>query len=265
MHIRILTALALAAFSLHAQPQAPQMNEWYSHIAYKVKPGMGEAFVKHMAVVKKFAQSRKDAGQIKNWGVYRVIAPTGATQDVDYVTLVAWPKRAEIDPDVIAKMNAPHWQKAGTTQQQWVTQLNELATVVRTSVTIRRAEAGTHGVGDLLRVDYIKISPGEMGEYLNRERSVYKPVHEARIKDGGMKGWALHTYVFPAGEERVADAFTIQTFTNSDQMFGGPGPAGGAALFVKVHPNANYLQTVNRQNEIRKIVRSMALKHIDGL
>ncbi|HBY62814.1 MAG TPA: hypothetical protein DEH78_23570 [Solibacterales bacterium] len=257
-----LIALAFAGASyLSAQTANPV--QWYTGTASKVKPGMMDAYLKQMATLKKVYQSRKDAGEIKSWALYRVIAPTGASNEFDVVSMILWPKRAEIDPDVLAKMNAPHWQKVGMSQAQFGAQMREISTIVRTSVSVRHMDAGTFGVGDLIRVDYVKLEPGTMGEYINRLRTVYKPINEADIQGGTLKAWAMHSFVYPAGADRTADAYTIHAFSSSDQMFA-RGP-GGAAAFAKVHPNVNYLETTNRQNEIRKLVRSVALKQIDGI
>ncbi|MDX2149627.1 MAG: hypothetical protein SFV54_02755 [Bryobacteraceae bacterium] len=259
-----ILALAFAGASL-LSAQTANPVQWYTGTASKVKPGMMDAYLKQMAILKKVYQSRKDAGEIKSWALYRVIAPTGANNEFDVVNMILWPKRAEIDPDVLTKMNAPYWQKVGLSQAQFAAQMREIATIVRTSVSVRHMEAGTFGVGDLIRVDYVKIEPGTLGEYINRLRTVYKPLNEADIQGGSLKAWAMHSFVYPGGTDRPADAYTIHAFNSSDQMFSRGPAGGGAAAFAKVHPGLNYLQTTNRQNEIRKSVRSIALKQIDGI
>jgi hypothetical protein len=64
------------------------------------------------------------------------------------------------------------------------------------------------------------------------EREIWKPVHEARIKDGQMTGWVLATKLLPYGSADAYHDATVDLYAGMEQFLsqGSPVP-----YFEKVH------------------------------
>ena len=52
-----------------------------------------------------------------------------------------------------------------------------------------------------LRIDYMKIPPGQTLRYRNLETEIWKPVHQARVDKGYITSWRLYGHHFPGGDQ----------------------------------------------------------------
>lgn len=52
-----------------------------------------------------------------------------------------------------------------------------------------------------LRVDYMKIPPGQALRYRKLETEIWKPVHQARVEKGYITSWSLYGHHFPGGDD----------------------------------------------------------------
>lgn len=50
-----------------------------------------------------------------------------------------------------------------------------------------------------LRIDYMKIPPGQALRYRSLETDLWKPVHQARVDKGYITSWKLYGHHFPGG------------------------------------------------------------------
>lgn len=50
-----------------------------------------------------------------------------------------------------------------------------------------------------LKIDYMKIPPGQTLKYRDLELKTWKPVHELRVERGHINGWALYGHHNPGG------------------------------------------------------------------
>ncbi len=51
-----------------------------------------------------------------------------------------------------------------------------------------------------LRIDYMKIPPGQTLRYRQLETELWKPVHQARVDKGYITSWRLYGHHFPGGD-----------------------------------------------------------------
>jgi hypothetical protein len=110
----------------------------------------------------------------------------------------------------------------------------------------------------------MKVPPGKAGDYVNLERTIYKPLHEQRMKDGLISGWGLSAATLPGGSDRPYEFFPLNAVKKSEQiprMTGGYGPEP----FARAHPDVNYVGTVMKTQELRTIVRTYLMRVTDGL
>jgi hypothetical protein len=58
----------------------------------------------------------------------------------------------------------------------------------------------------------MKVLNGKFSQYLDVERKVWKPLHQARLKAGNGRSWALYESRFPSGTAATRDYLTINVF-----------------------------------------------------
>src|SRR5262249_21650048 len=88
-------------------------------------------------------------------------------------------------------------------------------TVSRTSA-LAQSPQGT--LPRYAQVDYMKTLPGKEPEYIRLERETWKPLHQARVKNGQLRSWAFFSVRFPSGMDEKYDFVTINTFDRFDQL-----------------------------------------------
>jgi hypothetical protein len=125
----------------------------------------------------------------------------------------------------------------------------------RLGQTLSRRQFGTPPSaeeGDIVRIDFKKIAPGRMGDYVQMERENLR-LREAQVKAGKMKGWNTSTLVLPVGSEREFDAFTTHTAKDLAQSINWN--QGGSAIAAQLNPPFNTTGAAMRANDISKTVR----------
>ena len=253
-----LSLLAALAIPVAVEAQQSSTPVWGLHRAFKVKPGKAAEFEKYFAdTIRKYHQARKDAGMERMWTLNKVVIPAGLEAPYDYTSSSYSDQFPPLDQSALEL--SPLMEKAGTTREKLLATVGDLATLVRTMVSYRIESLGTVEPGDFVRVDYMKVAPGKGSDYVNLERTIYKPLHEARIKEGTISAWSLSAVVMPGGSERPFDYFTTNVVKTSDAL-GAPPRTSAVAAFAKIHPNVNYVGTMNRTQELRTIVRSYVLR-----
>jgi len=127
----------------------------------------------------------------------------------------------------------------------------------RLGQTLSRRVTGTPTAntveGDVIKLDYKKITPGRMGDYFQLEQD-YLRLREAQVKAGKMKAWAVSSLVLPQGTEREYDAFTVHIGKDLEQVLSWP--QGQAPMAAQLSPPLNLAGMTMRANDVSKTVRS---------
>jgi hypothetical protein len=182
-----LSTLAAAACAPAAIAQQTTGPVWTVHRAVKVNPGKAAEFTKFYATtIKKFHQARQESGAQIGWMLAKLVIPSGEEAPYHYVSTTFHDKFPELDQS--AADLAPFIEKAGSTPEKFLATLNDVSTLVRRSVSMRIDSVGVIEPGDYVRIDYMKVPPGKAGDYVNLERTICKPLHEQRMKDGLISG-----------------------------------------------------------------------------
>ena len=91
----------------------------------------------------------------------------------------------------------------------------------RLGQTLSRRVTGTAvanaAEGDVIKLDYKKITPGRMGDYFQLEQD-YLRLREAQVKPARMKSWSVSSLALPQGTEREYDAFTVHIGKDLEQV-----------------------------------------------
>ena len=108
-------------------------------------------------------------------------------------------------------------------------------------------------------VEFMKVAPGKMGDWVKLERETWKPVHQMRVKEGAIESWASIAQVMPGDESNGPLAAAVTTFR------GWPDPTKDnyEALIKKVHPQLQPGTIFTQAEDARKIVRQEIWQIID--
>ena len=67
------------------------------------------------------------------------------------------------------------------------------------------------------RVDYMKVTPGMVDDYLKLE-TIWKKIHQANIKAGKYEYWKVMEVISPSGADAPYDYITRQAFKSIEQL-----------------------------------------------
>ena len=69
-----------------------------------------------------------------------------------------------------------------------------------------------------VKVDYMKVAPGNEEDYVNVERTTWKPIHEARMKAGIITNWSLYSVEYPYGTNADYTYATVNIYDDFSKM-----------------------------------------------
>jgi hypothetical protein len=143
------------------------------------------------------------------------------------------------------------------TYQEFLTKLNSISHTVHVEIYATRARAGESQVGDYLAVNRMKVH--DMAAYVENETKIWKPIQEARIKDGQMRGWASSVRVLPSGSGQPYSATTADIYSSWDAMWKQK-PIG--EYLKQVHPNLSPKEFGEKTSQTRDLVSRELFKMI---
>lgn len=245
-----LAAGALAASTALAQGQGDPPTSRNSCI--KVAPGKGAEFREFLRdVVVPMAQVRADAGEFDWFMAARGIVPAGSSATCDYRLVYLYkglppepPSRESLEPSLKAA-------KLNMTWEQFVAKRGALTSLVATEIWTRVDSVGPRPEkGSYLRVNHYKVNSGEWSEWVRMERTYWKPLVEAWLKDGGKGSWVVNRLWMPAGDALPYDAVTVDAFPDWNGLVRAV-PVG--QLWPKVHPDTTSTEVFNRMGRLRSV------------
>ena len=92
------------------------------------------------------------------------------------------------------------------------------------------------------------------------ENEIWKPVHEARVADGKLKGWVRLNMILPEGTGNPYHAATVDIFDNMDQYWA----PYFQTYFSKIHPGKKIADLLKQTSENVTRVRAELRKQIDS-
>ncbi len=93
------------------------------------------------------------------------------------------------------------------------------------------------------------------------EKDIWKPVHDARVKDGKMKGWVLLSMEMPFGSSTSYDMATIDLYKDMKQFLA----PWFEAYFKKVHPGKDVAELMKQTADATDLVKGDVRIIIDRL
>jgi hypothetical protein len=199
-------------------------------------------------------QERVDDGTILGWHLYMVRYPGGTGHGYNFATVTYVDSVDYVeDPSFETYTQRVHGEADLDVAMQRTYDARKL---VRSELWIRHDAALPEGRSSapppFLRMDYMKVAPGEGAAYMSLERSTFKPVHRARVSAGAIEGWTVWEMVLPAGSSQPHN---FATMTGYASMSGLPGsyPEG---VWEQVHPDRSTDEIFEQMYGARDLVQT---------
>lgn len=256
IHVTVFGALALSIIPLAAQNPPVRYAQ---SACLKVQPGKDAEYLKFRDTVsKRTAQIRADAHEFAFQLFLRAAYPAGAEATCDYLVVSIHPG---FPPDPKTRMPSETvFSKAQVSMQQ-----SEFVAARDALVRLRKVELwrlldaiGTPEPGNYLSQDYMKVQPANFADWLKMEQETYKPVHQARIELGALKGWALTTLMLPRGSALPYNAMTVNIHKDWASV-------ANATKYTEAFAKTgkNFQETGQQAAKLRDLVRSDLYEVVD--
>ena len=222
------------------------------HFCLKVAPGKGAEFREFLRdVLVPLAQVRADAGEFDWFVASRGIVPAGSSATCDYRMVYGYkglpPEptgRESLEPSLKAA-------KLNMTWEQFVAKRGALISLVATEIWSRVDSVGPPAEkGSYVRLNHYKVNSGEWSEWVRMERTYWKPLVEAWLKDGAKGSWVVNRLWMPAGDALPYNALTVDIFPDWNGLVRGM-PSG--QLWPKVHSDTTSTEVFNRMGRLRSV------------
>ena len=169
---------------------------WVQHYM-KVKPENRSDYEKlESEVWKPVHIERKKSGQIIDWFLFKVISPSGADNEYDYVTGQLYTDFGLVNSSACAT----DWMKAHPGGNPMAERTGELRDLVRSEILVDVGSiASQFHRGNVSNVFYWKVPQGLTEEYLNLRQNYFRPAVQSSIAQGNIESWFFGQKLFPEG------------------------------------------------------------------
>ncbi|HKI88552.1 MAG TPA: hypothetical protein VKA38_05945 [Draconibacterium sp.] len=106
-------------------------------------------------------------------------------------------------------------------------------------------------------VEFMKVEPGQEGNYLELEQKIWKPIHQERVNQGKLFGWILYQVMY-TGTDDAYNYATVNVYANSANF---ENPYDGID-FAKVHPGKDMGEEFTKTINTRKLVKSQLISRV---
>ena len=105
-------------------------------------------------------------------------------------------------------------------------------------------------------VGLMKVKQGGEANYVDIERSYWKPIHQELVKQGKILGWYLYRIQFTG----TGDEYNYATVTHMKGDYNMDEGMYGADIFTKVHPKVEINEMLSKTLESRDLVSNRLLQ-----
>lgn len=256
--------LFIAVFMFAAIPAAAQPpSEVYARVVMlKVEAGKHAEFEQFSKeTMKPIHAIRREKGKIFLWILFRVHF-AAAADEYNYVEVHYYPSWEETEMNLsfpaLAREAHPQTDPASITAK-----LLELRSVSRVHLVYRAnvIEPTPPVPSKYVRLDYMKVKPGQTTAYLKVERDDWMPFHKTLINNGQSTGWALWRRVFPGGSDAEYDYVTSNRYANYADVMA----VDYEKTFKVASPSKNINDIFGRTGSSRDLVKSELWEVVDIL
>ena len=197
-----LTVLATLSFFLLTVALGAQEPLFVVYDYMKVKPENYDDYIHLEKVWKKIHASRIKRGRLYAWVLDEVISPSGTAQEFNFITANVYQGNAMLAGHYETSMLPENWQELiSYDEAQVALRTAQLRDIVKTDVfeVVDQVMAeGWEANANVVVMNFFRNRNGASNEdHARMEAELWKPIHEARVKDGNVQGWMLMNRVFP--------------------------------------------------------------------
>ena len=200
-------------------------------------------------------RARVEQGQMHSWVFARAVIPAGEEARCDFLLFDVY---ESFPPQPID----PHFEKAGglMATDGWQTRAASQSKLVSVELWQDLDKTGAAEPGSYLRVNQIKNPPGEFDNWARMQSEIWKPVHEARVRDGDFQGWLASRVIMPSGADWPNPARTISVFADWKSL---SRPARYREVIPVVHSGKNPEEILGRIASLQQILRTEIFEVIE--
>jgi len=238
------TVIALAPSLASAQGQSePPTTRGY---CVKVAPGKGAEFraLLHDVGVP-LNQALANTGAFEWYVALRSVIPAGSSAACDYRIVYGF-KGLPPEPASPERLDAAMKSaKVAMTREQFIAKRDAVSSLVSTEIWQGIDVVGPDATpGSYVRISHYKVKDGAFGDWVRLEQSIWKPLMEAWLKEGGKGSWRVSSLMMPSGDVMPYNALTVDIFPDWSGIVRGL-PLD--TLWPKVHPNLTTEQAFDHQ------------------
>lgn len=258
-----LAAVLLLAATAHAQdPSSVLVQVDYM----SVSPGGEAEYVTiERDLWKPIHEERMRRGDLLDWGVYEV-AYAAPDSPYDYVTVNVYANAAQMENgDWTASMRAAYPDADLDALKDRTQAAREIVhTELWAVLGSVQHEGAERPAGQYIAFNYMAVPTRRSTDYVEMERGVWAPIHEARMERGSMSGWALYSLVLPRGTSMEYNYATADFFDDMPDVLG----RVTWDMMSEAHGGAprSRLEAMSAETEeVRTIHKTELWSRIDGL
>lgn len=205
-------------------------------------------------IVKPFVQERIKQGNQRAWALFRVMYPNQENAEYDYVALNVFNNfdHLHMGRENMYGIASSVWPKADL--DKIVDRFDASAEDMGSQVFVLVADAvpgppDKDNMPQIVRVNHMKVSEANSGNYAQMEQEIFMPLHQASVKAGTMSDWLLLQRIMPYGSEWDNTYLTMDMFSKWGDI-AAPGPD-----FATVHPGKDADATWDKMAKLRELRR----------
>lgn len=255
------TAFCFLSISAFAQDDTPQ--RYYIVDYMKVEPGNHAEYLELEKVWKKVHKANIDAGKYEYWSFAKVEYPLGTNEEYNYTTRINFSGEKQLAA-YIENWEMPDIDLTDE-EEAMMKRTTEIRTFVKSEVwsLTDRVLAENMGEPKIHVFNYFDFPEGGSPTAHNKvEQEIWKPVHEARIKDGHMKGWALLDMELPYGAAQPYHAATVDIYDNMEQYLS---QESTMPYFEKIHAGKKFADLWAETMNAATLTRAEVRTRLDGI
>ncbi len=165
----------------------------------------------------------KKAGRLEDWSLTEFVSPACTNTENDFVCRNTYVGNAALaahyervyDPKEMESILSP-------AELALVNRTNELRKMVKVEVWSTSGGVWAEDADAKVRLfvfNYFSIPEGKTGDdHKKVKMDIWRPIMEARVKDGKMKGWGFLNLELPFGASMPYSQATVDGYTGMEQM-----------------------------------------------
>ena len=212
---------------------------------------------------KKIHQAKIKAGKLAEWALSRVVSPAGASAEFDYITRNTVVGEAQLAQMYESDFFPDNWQSLLTEEElKLVQRTGKLRSIVKQEVWAGMDAVLSDDVQDakVAVLNYFTHPEGKStADHVKMEQELWKPVHEARVKDGSMKGWVMLQMLMPFGSELPYQEATVDIYSDMSQYMS----PFFEKYFAKVHPGKSIADVSKMTNDNADLTKGVVMMILD--